>query len=76
MTFVRKRIRDYGVIYTQLTHVKRQKSKTALPVEKMPSLSTSKTESVVSYDATDLAKNMIVMMEKKTRNLEKRKVST
>lgn len=56
-------------------HVRKQKTKTELPVEKMPSLST-KQEPVVANDPTEFSKSMIVMMEKKIRNLEKRKVVT
>lgn len=53
--------------------MRKQKTKTELPVEKMPSLST-KQEPVVALDPTEFSKNMVVMMEKKIRNLEKRKV--
>jgi len=39
----------------------------------MPSLAT-KCEPVVATDSADMSKTIVVMMEKKIRNLEKRKV--
>jgi len=55
-------------------HVREQKELVELlPVDKMPSLS-AKSEPVAMTDATEFANNMISMMEKKIRNLEKRKV--
>lgn len=54
--------------------MRKQRPKTELLVEKMPSLSTQKSEPAAPVDAAEFAKTTVTMMEKKIRNLEKRKV--
>lgn len=67
-------VSENGVFFRGLESHVRRNTKTKVDAEKMPSLSNPKTEPIAPTDATEFAKNMVTMMEKKIRNLEKRKV--
>lgn len=55
------------------SHVRKQRNKDGVACRKMPSLPT-KAEPAMATDPVEISRSMSIMMDKKIRNLEKRKV--